>query len=69
MEGHLTAEELLIALKYCKGDMGDKGCAGCPNAMPGTEDKYGLCDCRFDTTDEVIRLLESILKNNKEVNR
>lgn len=61
MNEHLTAEELLTALKFCKGDLGGSGCIGCPNAIPGTEDKYGMCKCRFSTTDEVIRLLESII--------
>lgn len=61
MNEHLTAEELLTALKFCKGDLGGSGCIGCPNAIPGTEDKYGMCKCRFNTTDEVIRLLESII--------
>ena len=61
MDEHMTAEELLMALKFCTGDMGGKGCAGCPNAVPGTEDAYGLCQCRFNTTDEAIHLLESIV--------
>lgn len=61
MNEHLTAEELLTALKFCKGDLGGSGCIGCPNAIPGTEDKYGMCKCRFNTTDEVIRLLETII--------
>lgn len=61
MNEHLTAEELLTALKFCKGDLGGSGCIGCPNAIPGTEDEYGMCKCRFNTTDEVIRLLESII--------
>jgi hypothetical protein len=61
MNEHLTAEELLTALKFCKGDLGGSGCVGCPNAIPGTEDKYGVCECRFHTTDEMIRLLESII--------
>lgn len=63
MEGHLTAEELLLALKYCNGAMGGNGCDGCPNAIPGTTDKYGLCKCRYDTTEETIRMLENLLKN------
>lgn len=67
MNQHLTMEELLTALKYCKGDLGGSGCIGCPNAIPGTEDKYGMCKCRFDTTDETIRLLESIISNKREV--
>lgn len=61
MNEHLTAEELLTALKFCKGDLGGSGCIGCPNAIPGTEDKYGMCKCRFNTVDEMLRLLESII--------
>ena len=61
MDEHLSMEEILISLKYCKGDLGGSGCVGCPNAIPGTENKYGMCKCRFNTTDEVIRLLESII--------
>lgn len=67
MKEHLTAEELLISLKYCKGILGGSGCTGCPNAISGTEDKYGMCKCRFETTDEVIHLLESIVNSKTEV--
>lgn len=67
MDEHLTAEELLTALKFCKGDLGGSGCTGCPNAIPGTEDKYGMCKCRFDTHEEVIRVLESIINKRSEV--
>ena len=63
MNEHLTMEELLTAMKYCKGDLGGAGCAGCPNAVNGSEDKYGLCQCRFDLKDETIRLLEDLIKN------
>lgn len=58
MKDHLSMEELLTSLRYCKGELGGAGCAGCPNATPGTEDKYGMCKCRFDTTEEMIRILE-----------
>ena len=61
MNEHLTVEELLTALKYCKGYLGGSTCVGCPNAVPGTENAYGMYKCKFDTTDEVIRLLESIV--------
>lgn len=61
MKEHLTAEELLLSLKFCKGYLGGAGCVGCPNAKPGTEDEIGMCQCRFDTTDEVIHLLESLV--------
>lgn len=64
MNEHLSVEDLLISLKFCRGDLGGSGCIGCPNAVPDTEDAYGMCKCRFDTTDEVIHLLESIVNNN-----
>jgi hypothetical protein len=67
MNEHLTVKDLLLSLKYCRGDFGGSVCVGCPNAIPGTEDKYGMCKCRFNTTDEVIRLLESII-DKQEVN-
>lgn len=67
MKEHLTAQELLTALKFCRGDLGGDGCVGCPNAIPGTEDKYGTCKCRFNIYDEMIRLLESIVNNKTEV--
>ena len=57
----LTPEELLLAFKYCVGDLGENGCIGCPNAISGTEDEEGLCKCRVDKNREVIRLLESIV--------
>ena len=59
----LTAEELLTALKYCDGSMGGSGCEGCPNAVPGTVDKHGLCACRYDVVAETIRILENLMKN------
>ena len=55
---HLTPEELLLTFKYCVGDIGDIGCLGCPNAIQGTADSLGLCQCRVDKCREVIRLLE-----------
>lgn len=64
MKDHLTVEELLAALKQCGGEIGDESCIGCPNAVPGTEDKDGFCQCRFDTYDETIRILESLVTNN-----
>jgi hypothetical protein len=64
MEEHLTVAELLATLKQCKGYAGGDTCVGCPNAVPGTEDKDGFCQCRFDTYDETIRILESLVTNN-----
>lgn len=61
MQDHLSMEELLIALKYCNGTLGGSACTGCPNAVPGSEDKYGACQCRFETTDEMIHLLENLI--------
>ena len=61
MNEHLTAEELLTALRFCMGYLDGPGCIGCPNAIPGTEDEYGMCKCRINTVDETIRLLESII--------
>ena len=55
---HLTPEELLLAFKYCVGDLGDDSCIGCPNAISGTEDEEGLCKCHVDKNREVIRFLE-----------
>lgn len=64
MKEHLTVAELLAALKQCKGYAEEKACIGCPNAVPGTESKSGFCQCRFDTDDETIRILESLVTNN-----
>ena len=69
MQEHLTVQELLDSLKFCKGWLdrpGSIGCTGCPNAVPGSEDKNGFCECRFDTTDEVIYLLESMIKDQQQ---
>ena len=63
MKEHLTIEELLQSLKQCKGYIGGDSCEGCPNAVPGTADKDGFCQCRFNTHDEMIYVLESIIKN------
>jgi hypothetical protein len=65
MKEHLTVAELLAALKHCVNwPKNGFSCAGCPNAVPGTEDKDGFCQCRFDTYDETIRILESLVTNN-----
>lgn len=64
MAEHLSVAELLTSLKYCRGDLGESGCVGCPNATPGTEDKYGMCKCRFNTYDEMIHVLESLVNSN-----
>ena len=64
MKEHLTPEELLTSLKYCMGYIGGDSCTGCPNAIPGSEDKDGFCKCRFKTRDEMIHILETII--NKE---
>lgn len=61
MDEHLTLEELLISMKYCKNELGGGSCKGCPNAVPGSEDKAGFCRCRFDLTDETIHALESVI--------
>ena len=63
MAEHLTMQELLISLKQCKNYIGVDSCVGCPNAVPGSEDKDGFCKCRFDTHDEMIHVLESIVNN------
>ena len=67
-EKHLTPEELLAALRCCKCYDGTDTCMGCPNAVPGTADIDGVCECRFDVNDEMIRILEGIVGQNKERN-
>lgn len=64
MAEHLTVQELLAALKQCKGYTGPDSCVGCPNTVPGSEDESGFCKCRFDNYDEMIHVLESIVANN-----
>lgn len=63
MKDHLTIEELIAAMKHCKGYAGGDSCNGCPNAVPGTEDPDGFCQCRFDLYDEALRVLESIAES------
>ena len=63
-EQHLSAQELLIAIQYCKGYNGTSACEGCPNAVPGSEDQYGMCKCRFDVHDEMIHILEQIVSKS-----
>ena len=63
---NLTAEELLTSLKYCMGELGGDSCNGCPNAVPGTEGRDGMCKCRFNLNYEMIRFLEvSIQEKSK----
>ena len=64
MAEHLTVQELLAALKQCKSYIGSDTCVGCPNAVPGSEDENGFCKCRFDTYDEMIHVLETLVANN-----
>ena len=61
MGERLTEKEVLQALKYCKGYIGGDSCTGCPNAVPGTEDGEGFCQCRFNIYDESIRVLEALI--------
>ena len=61
MGEHLTVEEVLTSLKHCGGQMGTLSCEGCPNAVPGTKDEYGFCECRFNIQREAIRALESLI--------
>lgn len=65
MKEHLTVEELLASLKHCMGYIGGDSCIGCPNAIPETADKDGLCQCRFKIQDEMIRVLETLVQNQK----
>ena len=67
MKEHLTVEELLTSLKHCMGYIGGDSCIGCPNAIPETADRDGFCQCRFKTQDEMIHVLESMLKDQQEV--
>lgn len=60
-EQHLSAQELLAAIRCCKYYDGTDTCMGCPNAVPGTADLAGMCKCRFDVYDEMIRILEGII--------
>ena len=62
MKEHLTPQELMAALKRC---CSWSPCDGCPNAVPGTEDRNGNCDCKFDLYDEMIHILESIIKKEE----
>lgn len=55
---NLTAEELLTSLKYCMGEFGGASCNGCPNAVPRSEGRDGMCQCRFNLNSEMIRFLE-----------
>lgn len=64
MNDHLTPAELLTTLKYCRGDLGGRGCIGCPNAVPGSEGDDIMCECRYSTTGEIIHLLEGIVNKN-----
>lgn len=62
---NLTPKEILTALKYCQGQLGGKGCIGCPNAVPGSEDKFGMSKCRFNLNLEMIDFLEECLRKEK----
>lgn len=62
MNEHLTMEELLTSLKYCMMEQGGDTCTGCPNAIPGSENRDGICQCRFNLYKEMIHFLESLPK-------
>lgn len=64
---HLTPEELLTAYKYCLGEDGyGDTCEGCPNAVPGSADMHGMCQCRFNLNREAVRILEMITGGKKD---
>lgn len=62
---NLTPKELLTALKYCQGQLGGKGCIGCPNAIPGSEDIFEMCKCRFNLNLEIMDFLEDYLRKEE----
>lgn len=57
---HLTLDELITSLKWCKGIIGGYCCEGCPNLVPGTLDPDGFGKCRFDIYMEALRVLEAM---------
>jgi|GEM_PF-6190162 len=56
---------LLEAWEYCMGDKGGEGCTGCPNAIPGTEDKDGLCECRINLKRATVDALRALTEERK----
>lgn len=63
---NLTAEEILTSMKYCMGELGGNSCTGCPNAIEGSENENGMCICRFNLHQEMIRFLESLIQEKSK---
>lgn len=61
MDGHeMDLKELLEAWAYCMHEKGGDSCTGCPNAIPGTEDDDGFCQCRVDLKKYTVSVLQSL---------
>lgn len=57
---------LLEAWEYCMGDKGEDRCTGCPNAIPGTENEDGFCECKINLKKATIATLRAMVKEEAE---
>ena len=62
----LTPEELLAILKFCSDNVGGKWCTGCPNAVPGSENVYGMCECKRGLTEATMETLAAVIEAEKK---
>lgn len=54
---------LLESWEYCMGDKGGHSCTGCPNAIPGTEDTDGFCECKINLKKATMAALRAIAED------
>lgn len=64
----MTPAELLEAWEHCMRPYGT-GCGDCPNAIPGSENEDGVCECKKGLNESTMETLRSLVeeeKNGKE---
>lgn len=60
-----TPEELLEAWEHCMRPYGT-GCGDCPNAIPGTENEDGVCECKRGLTEATMETLAAVIEAEKK---
>ena len=61
----MTPAELLEAWEHCMRPYGT-GCGDCPNAIPGTEDEDGVCECKRDLNGATLETMRAVVEAEKK---
>lgn len=61
----MTPAELLAAWEHCMRPYGT-GCGDCPNAIPGTENEDGVCECKKGLNEATLETLRAVVRAEEE---